>query len=205
MYCTKCGRELPPNARFCGNCAEPVPMTRGGQAIVSNDGSVLTSPAPTLYEYKLMQAQSQNLGMKWYKFVIYVQCFLGCILNVSMGLQTMTGLQYGESAAEVYAYYSGLKATDMVCGMAAIMLGIVMLITRFGLKKFKANAVTMYIFCPLIALGINAVYYAAIAVIIGPGVVAESVEGFAPTMFGNIILFAVSYFYFGHRKHLFSE
>lgn len=205
MYCTKCGRELPPNARFCGNCAEPVPMTRGGQAVVSNDGPVLTSPAPTLYDYKLMQAQSQNLGMKWYKFIIYVQCFLGGILNVIMGLQIATGLQYGKNAAQVYAYYPRLRAVDMVYGVAVILLGIALLITRFGLKKFKANAATMYIFYPLVALGISVAYYVAISVLLGSGVVTESIGEFAPTMFGNIVLFIANYKYFGNRKHLFSE
>ena len=166
------------------------------------------NPAPgTLYERKLAQATSEGLGMNWYKIIIYVQCFLGCLIDLVSGITQILGLQYGDRASLVYSYYSGLKIVDILFGLSSIAIGILMVYVRFGLKKYQAKSVGIYLFLPLVNAIVSILYFVAASLVLHTSLFdADRLSGETIGLIvGSIGLFIVNYIYFGHRRHLFNE
>ncbi|MBQ9003474.1 MAG: zinc ribbon domain-containing protein [Eggerthellaceae bacterium] len=212
MFCPKCGNQVSDGAKFCPKCghnigsggeAAPIPGPTPQPRFVP-----LPGPIPgTLYERKLAQATSEGLGMNWYKFIIYVQCFLGGLSGLVSGVTQILGLQYGDSASLVYGYYSGLKIVDVVYGISSIVVGVLTVYARFGLKKFKADSVGIYLFLPLVN-AIAAILYLLVASIVLHTSLFDSnlvSGGTIGLIVGSIVLFIANYIYFGRRRHLFNE
>ena len=128
------------------------------------------------------------------------------ILAPAEGTQIL-GLQYGDKASLVYGYYSGLKIVDVMYGISSIVVGILMVYARFGLKKFKAGSVGVYLFLPLVN-AIAAILYLVVASIVLHTSLFDSnlvSGGTIGLIIGSIVLFIANYIYFGRRKHLFNE
>lgn len=214
MFCPKCGNQVVSDAKFCPKCG--CNLTMGGaitQATVSHPSP---QPGPelarepvttTFYQQKLAQAASVGLGMNWYKFIIYVQCFLGGLSGLASGVTQILGLQYGDRASLVYGYYSGLKIVDVVYGISSIVVGILMVYTRFGLKKFKAGSVSIYLFLPLVNAIAAILYLVAASIVLHTSLFDSNLvsSGTIGLIVGSIVLFIANYIYFGHRRHLFNE
>ena len=47
MYCTECGKQVRPEARFCPNCGSPVPVVSDATLEGRNDGSPEVAPGPS--------------------------------------------------------------------------------------------------------------------------------------------------------------
>lgn len=219
MFCPKCGVQVNDDARFCPKCGYNIAAARGGAIqMPGNAPQAPTSPyessspyvnsAPgTLYERKLAQATSQGLGMNWYKFIIYVQCFLGGLVGFASGVTQVMGLQYGDRASLVYNYYPALRIVDIAFGITNIIVAVLMVYTRFGLKKFKANSVGVYLLLPLIS-AVSAILYILLASVIihkslfDSGLVSSATIG---TIGGSVVLFIANYIYFTRRRYLFTE
>ena len=212
MFCPKCGTQVRDGAKYYPKCghnigsggeAAPIPGPTPQPRFVP-----LPGPIPgTLYERKLAQATSEGLGMNWYKFIIYVQCFLGGLSGLVSGVTQILGLQYGDSASLVYGYYSGLKIVDVVYGISSIVVGVLTVYARFGLKKFKADSVGIYLFLPLVN-AIAAILYLLVASIVLHTSLFDSnlvSGGTIGLIVGSIVLFIANYIYFGRRRHLFNE
>lgn len=145
--------------------------------------------------------------MKWFKFVIWVQCFLGGIGDIASGIMQMTGATYDGKADLVYTFYPSLKTADMVYGIFCIAIGALLIYTRFGIKKFKWQPTNIYLFLPLaIALSSIAYYVAAGAILdvslTEPGFITSSSIG---SVVGSIGLTVANFIYFNKRKHLFDQ
>lgn len=214
MFCPKCGNQVVSDAKFCPKCG--CNLTMGGaitQATVSHPSP---QPGPelarepvttTFYQQKLAQAASVGLGMNWYKFVIYVQCFLGGLSGLASGVTQILGLQYGDRASLVYGYYSGLRIVDIVYGLTCIIVGALLVYTRFGLKKFRADSVGIYLLL-LLANAVSAILYLlAVSIILRVPLFDSNLvsSGTIGLIAGSIVLFIVNYIYFGRRRHLFNE
>lgn len=219
MFCPKCGIKVSDAARFCPKCGYNIADVRGNAIHIPGSAphtsaSPYSSPSPymnsapdALYERKLAQATSQGLGMNWYKFIIYVQSFLGGLVGFGTGISQVLGLQYGGRANLVYDYYPALRIADIVFGITNIFVAVLMVYARSGLKKFKANSVGVYLFLPLIN-AVSTILYTLLASIIISKSPFDS--GFASgttigTIVGSVGLFIANYIYFTRRRYLFTE
>ena len=90
---------------------------------------------------------AQPLPMKWYKFIIYVQLFLGALSNVINGFMCLTGAHYGSGMADyIYDYYGfGLRIIDILMGVVSIGLAVIAVLVRQQLARYKKNSPMMYL------------------------------------------------------------
>ena len=156
---------------------------------------VVESETPVYYA-----ADSGELPMRWYKFVIWVQLFLSALLNVGEGIIFMTGTHYKGQATVVYMVYGGLKALDVVMGIMMFICAGVTIWVRQMLSKFKKNAPIAYV--ALLALGsVIVLMYVVIASII------TGIQMFSATIISQIVasiaLCICNYIYFNKRKSMF--
>ena len=210
MFCPSCGKQVDDDAKFCPNCGFSI--AGGEPAGFGPTPPYGTAAAPslvpmTLYQQKLAQAEREGLGMKWYKFVIYAQCFLGALSGLSSGMVTMFGLQYGDRAEYVYALYPSLKTADVANGIMSIAIAALLIYARFGLSKFKAKSINLYLCLPLVSAASSLIYNIVAANILGisPAEVLSDPSGAASSIIGSIGMFAANMIYFNHRRHLFTE
>lgn len=138
--------------------------------------------------------------MKWHKFLIYFLLWLGGIGNICNGLLQCTGSQYGTDAARVYQHFSGLQALDVIFGILCIGLGVLQIVARFKLARFKAVAPKVLLASYLFAAAYNLLY----------PIVASAVTGLAlsellniGTVIGNVLMAVLNHLYYDKRAHLF--
>ena len=110
-FCPKCGMKMDIQNPANQN---PVNQSMGNQIPNNN---YQPNPAPVYYA-----ADSGELPMRWYKFVIWVQLFLNALLNIVSGIMTMTGAHYQGHATAVYMVCGSLKGLDIVIGIMMLVL-----------------------------------------------------------------------------------
>lgn len=148
-------------------------------------------------------AESFPMPMKWHKFLIYFGLWLGGISYALNGLGLVTGGAYGStgvSAQQVYTVFPNLKPVDIILGLAAIVIGVMLIVVRFDLAKFKQNAPKKL----LILYGVSAVF-ALVYPLLGSAVTTLSfMELWNPgTLVGGILGIVINKVYYGKRAHLF--
>ncbi len=177
---------------FCSKCGEFIPE---GSRYCPNCGT---------------DSQQPQLPMKWFKFLIYFLMFANALLFLSQAASFFTGSQYGDSAASVYHFFSGLKAVDMVMGVLYLGAAAYSIYTRFMLSGYKRiGPKCMYAYYA-VNVGLQ-VLYTALACIVFAGVNAnlatELLTENLPTLLGSVVGcvlgIALNRTYFNKRAHLF--
>lgn len=170
------------------------------------DHSVPEPPTPPdskeVYQKKLDQAAAEGLGMKWYKFVIYVQCFLsgaGCLLY---GLVRLTGSEYGSNRAGVYLLFPSLQVLNVIDGLALIALGVAFFYARSQLKRFTDTGRKLYLATWTTSLVVSILYVLIWSSLVGTSAV---ISNNAASIFGTALVAAYNFYYFSKRKHLFED
>lgn len=209
MFCPECGTNLgtPVNATSvrCPSCGRVIQAGAGiGTSSATMAGGGAPHPAanpsgqsdPTPY-------YQQPLGMKWYKFVIWFQLFAGALFLVGTGIATMTGATYGDYADLTYLVFDGLKAIDVTYGGACIALAVCYVLVRQELAGFRAAGPRHYLQLLVAATALPIIYLAAVTAITG----LDLLEAGGPAAFagvlGNVVLAAVSKYYFDRRMSCF--
>lgn len=160
-----------------------------------------------LLDAKLAQAAREGLGMNWFKFIIYAQCFLGGLGGLIRGIMTMTGGQYEGYADMVYGFFPAMRFVDIVYGLASIAIGALLVYSWTELKAFKKQGVDHYLIVP-IATAVASLIYVALACLIlhaSPSDIAETMGSTVSSFATNIALFFINKVYFDKRRHLFTE
>lgn len=148
----------------------------------------------------------KQLGMAWYKFLIYFALFAGAVLNFIYGVNYLSGGIYysqtnGQITSEiVYAYYGEvLKFLDIVMGFSLIALSVFGLILRQKLVKYSLDAPKLaYVFYSL-SFGLGCIYSLLVSAIIAKPIgVSEVCSLVINGVFG---VFNIQYF--RKRAHLF--
>ena len=84
-----------------------------------------------------------QFGMKWHKWLIYFLLWAWALYRIGVGILDVTG-SYWESfenvsSEVVYALYPSLQGADILYGLCCIVVGCLMIRTRFDLAKFRAR------------------------------------------------------------------
>jgi len=143
-------------------------------------------------------------GMKWFKFVIYVQMFLAAISDVANFGNYIGGNIYaiqGSSPEAVYWVFPALSGLDKVFAILCLALAAFAIYVRMELAKYKSGACDKYLIFIVATAGISVLYQ-----IIFAGITSQISESM-PSIIGMVIAYgvfiALNKIYFDKRKHLF--
>lgn len=182
QICAACGTLIEENGRFCPKCGTEVA------------GFVSESPRPI----------KKSKPMKWYKFVIWVQLFLGAIVNLVTGIRYLTGTIYGDAASQVYLFCEGLKGLDILLGLFFIAGAVLAIFVRQSLAHYKKSGPGMYYIYCIYGIIVNAVYFIGIALLGLFDILGGTVgTRFVALIVGYGIVLALNVMYFTKRKDLF--
>ena len=218
MICPNCNSFVEDGNAFCTTCGQTLQAQGNYQGMQYDQGqqNPYGQPQQDPYAQQTNGYQQQNpygqapdgrqVGMNWFKFIIYVQLFLSAIVGLYNGIQLLTGSHYQGYKDMVYSMFDGLKGADTVFGLCFLVLAGFAIFTRFQLAGFKtmgprfylgylAGVVGITIIYIIVVGGILSKYGAGVSDILTPSTVANIVT--------SIVLIFVNFIYFKNRKHLF--
>lgn len=200
-FCNKCGAPLDGNAQFCNRCGASTSNSSFGSSFGSSSSF---SSDPQMVGFNSGMPTVQH-SMNWYKFLIYFALFFGAAINVIGGIVCMTGSHYdivGGSGAHywVYAVYGGLKALDIIYGLAMIALGAFGIYTRFRLSAYRTDGPMCLLITYGAAAGLSLLY----------SIIVSSIIGEFPTenigsIVGSVVMIVLNYIYFDKRRSYFNR
>ena len=148
MICKTCGNEVG-NASECPFCGCN-PNEEFGVEGIGNTPTQITNNSATdslqsnAKPNNASQTANANaipeLGMKWFKFMIYFQLWANMVLNIYNGVMVFTGSLYGVDSLEVYNVFPTMKGVDVFFGLLYFGLAAFAVIVRFRLAKFKKGS-----------------------------------------------------------------
>ena len=176
MFCKNCGSEVDNEVVFCPNCGK----------LTSNE------------------KDDKPLGMKWIKFIVYVQMIFAFFLNLFSAYRLYSGLIYFDGTRnlsfQVYSLFPSLRYVNLVFAAFSVGIAVFSIFVRQRLVKYRTKAVDLYLIFLGLNLFISLLYY-------GVTYIASGINTFDTTLLYNITqslaLIFININYFRKRKHLF--
>ena len=231
QICKTCGAQMAPSMKYCGNCGAKlegdqrhtsVPR-QSVKAITKEDGRNHSERAITYPDQLELQddqtqvgnnldssAKSNQLGMKWYYFLIFFGLFAAALTNFFSAAQYFTGSIYVSNGflsnmdeiPILYSYYPALRVIDQVYGIFLFVLACACIYIRMELAEYKVKAGTKYTKL-LLASMISLVCYNLFLHIILIDVGGVDFSNIVTTVFVRLIIYSANRKYFNKRQHLF--
>ena len=154
---------------------------------------------------------SNGLGMKWYKFIIYVQLFLSALSGLINGIKYITGSVYGDASERetIYALFPSMKTVSTITGILMLAAAVVAIIARQKLAGFKHDGPMFYYITCGISIGASLIYcIAAYSELSKYSWLVDTSSYLAGSIIGILIsvgLLIANIIYFGHRKDMFTN
>lgn len=80
--------------------------------------------------------------MKWHKFLVYYSLWMAAISNGYYGIRYLTGGHWLGSELAIYSWFPGFKTSDLITGVACLVLSALGFVTAYKMLKLKRNAPT---------------------------------------------------------------
>ena len=154
---------------------------------------------------------SNGLGMKWYKFIIYVQLFLSALSGLVNGIKYITGSVYGDASERetIYGFFPSMKTVSTITGILMLAAADVAIIARQKLAGFKHDGPMFYYITCGISIGASLIYcIAAYSELSKYSWLVDTSSYLAGSIIGILIsvgLLIANIIYFGHRKDMFTN
>lgn len=154
---------------------------------------------------------SNGLGMKWYKFIIYVQLFLSALTGLVNGIKYITGSVYGNASERetVYELFPSMKTVSTITGILLLAAAVVAIIARQKLAGFKHDGPMFYYITCGISISASLIYcIAAYSELSKYSWLVNTSSYLAGSIIGILIsvgLLIANIIYFGHRKDMFTN
>ena len=208
-YCPYCGEKIErDDQKFCTNCGARISSRSENIETENTFGSAFD--AVTSDSFGSTQTYAPKLGMKWYKFVVYVLLFCSMISTLYSAYRQFTGGEYalssilyrspnGEALQEKFSDFIGF--IDIAYGVYCVLFLFYLIFTWYSLKKFKKNGPKLFICTYIISWAVETVF-CVIALVFGAiftSVIGQIVSDGILTLLWVLI----NRSYFEKRKHLF--
>ena len=176
MICRNCGSTNEDDAVFCSKCGKTL------------DGKSINKP----------------LGMKWFKFIIYVQLVLAFFMDLFLAYTIFGGIVYFDGltniTAQVYSRFPALKFIDISFAVVCVGMAIFSVYIRQKLVNYRLNAGNFYLFFLSVTALASLLYN-------GLKFLVSGINPFDAIFFFSILettaLLLINFDYFRKRKHLF--
>lgn len=201
MFCRFCGTQIPDSVKFCPNCGANLAPAAPAETPASN-GYTFT-PAPAAPEQNAMPSCTYTApvrGMKWFKFIIYFQLWVGMLANLVDAGKFFTGGFYEGNAELVYAYYPALKPLDIVMGIFCLTFAVYAVVVQRSLAKFRAKGPKMYYILLGASIAVTLLYLLVGSIILGESVFSLDT---GVNLIVSVVMIFVNIQYFNNRGHLF--
>lgn len=235
MICPKCGSQVPDQSKFCPVCgaqtqapspqpdpaAQPAPQPPAPSAAPTPFSAQPTGTQPPAPGSTPVPYTGQGeLGMKWFKFLIYFSLFAGAVLNVFSAIGAFTGSQYEGSADYIYAMFGGLKVVDVLYGLVLLAFAAATIYVRQQLAGFKRDSPKLFLTLYVAEAAVSLLYVVVVIVIAISGVAAYVSAYISPfelalqvvplgqviaIVIGAVIYVVLNKIYFDKRAHLFTN
>ena len=164
-----------------------------------------------LEEYKEMtQSSKTELGMKWFKFLIYFILFSEAAENLAQAVSLIFNfkIEYFQELFDLKYFDGDMRAFGIFFGFIYLIPAVSAVFIRFDLAKFKKGSPTKYIVFEIYSQIITWVYSLFIALCELEGFdVRTLILAFVGVTFGCVLGGFVYIYpnvvYFKNRKHLF--
>lgn len=193
-FCPNCGTACDDSQAFCQSCGANLRTTQQPQP---------QQPYGQQPYAQQPYAQTPELGMKWFKFIIYVQLFLSALANLGTGISVLTGSQYGEGKELVYYVFSSLKTVDVLYGVVLIVLAVGAIYVRMQLAGYRANGPKLYLVLMSATALASFIYIIAASSAIGELSRSLNLTTYITNLIISALLIVINAMYFKKRAHLF--
>lgn len=192
MYCSRCGENNDNSAKFCRKCGAPLVQNQNNAPIREN------------LQMNTYTTSQKTQGMKWYKFIIYVQLILLPLSEIVNCYLTFSKKKLGDYTYYIYSFSPGIRMLDIFSCLAGIVILVAAIYVRMQLAGFKKGAPQKYL---LLLVGQTA---RGIIYILGLSVLLNDISGIGySTSFewlqivSLIVMVIVNHIYFDKRKQYF--
>ena len=162
-----------------------------------------------------MQTMPQtDLGMNWYKFIIYFSLFAGAVISVVLALVLFTGSHYGGYADIVYMFFGSLRVFDVIFALVFLALAVMAIYVRQKLAHFRRDAPRLFYMLIVASGAANLIYVWGLFLLLASATsawldtsslydVTSVVSATIGTIVGCAISLGINVTYFEKRAHLF--
>lgn len=219
QICKTCGAKMGPSMRYCGNCGSRLEGIQSDINTVHQNNTAITKKTVNDSFSEHVTAYSDNpdasampnqLGMKWYYFLIYFALFAAFLTNIFSAAQYFTGSVYVSNGVLsnmneipiLYSYYPTLRIIDQIYGVFLFVLACACIYVRMELAEYKAKAGIKYTKL-LLASMISLVCYNLLLHFILIDVGGVDSANVVTSVFVRLIMYSANRKYFNKRQHLF--
>ena len=195
MFCQNCGKEIRDNTLFCPYCGT---STKAGT--VENHAASGTSGISTAPWQNTMT--STEMGMKWYKWVIWVQLFLTALSSVFMGISLLTGKQIVD-VSFIYTLLGTLKVLNVIFGIIYVVLAVMSILVRNQLAHYKTGAPSNFLHLLIILWVVGVVYPIIVSLVTNTFSVFGDILKTIPSIIFFVIYYTLNRTYFKKRESMF--
>lgn len=156
------------------------------------------------YPYPQGNAAPQTeLGMKWFKFIIYFQLFFSCLANVANAILYFSGAAWTDDQVPVslvYAIYPALQGLSIFVAIASLALAVADIYVRQQLAHYKKGAPKKYLIILGATIALSVILLIGVTAIVGAEFNSSSSWS---SLIINVVVLALNVVYFRKREHLF--
>lgn len=198
MFCQNCGKEIRDNTLFCPYCGTSTKAgTVENHAASGTSGTSGISTAP--WQNTMT---STEMGMKWYKWVIWVQLFLTALSSVFMGISLLTGKQIVD-VSFIYTLLGTLKVLNVIFGIIYVVLAVMSILVRNQLAHYKTGAPSNFLHLLIILWVVGVVYPIIVSLVTNTFSVFGDILKTIPSIIFFVIYYTLNRTYFKKRESMF--
>ncbi len=153
-----------------------------------------------------VRSNLRELPMNWYKFLIYVALWFSAVVNILGAIPYLAGNSQTE---EMLAQFPVLSTVDLLYGVLTLGMGVLAVMTRFALARYKQNApklvVGLYAYGLVISLAYNGIVLAITSSLYEPVDLIITGMSVGTSVIINAAMVICNHIYFKKRKRYFNK
>ncbi len=209
--CQSCGAVCNDKDEFCRQCGAALPISQSQQPVFQQQPVPQPQPQQPAGAANVPPQVVPQLGMNWFKFVIYFQLFAMAVLSVINCWSFFSGFLYAREGVDtslLYSLFPAMSLLDKFVGLLYLGLAVFAIITRIRLANYRENGPRLYLILLGSGIALNVVYTMASVAILTQGAgagldVSQDIAQLIGNVLGNLLVIVLNGVYFNKRRHLF--